>query len=288
MMHAGIDEAGYGPTLGPLVVASAWADADSHATLVEALTASGVKDSKKVHKPGNLAPLESIALGGLQWLSGRSLASAAEVFHVLGETAADRTHPWLQGAAELTLPVAARPQPVWKLSSLSSVGIAGRIIHPQAFNLFLSSGANKAELELAAVGQLLIAPPAVAQRTTIVDRLGGRKFYRDFLVHTYPGSMVLIDQEDAAMSRYHITQNHSTHDVSFVVGGESASPLTALASCIAKYARELHMRLFNHYWCARIPGLKPTAGYPEDAKRWIQELSSEITTPLRDALIRRA
>ena len=40
MQHAGIDEAGYGPTLGPLVVATAWAEASDHASLVEGFRAT--------------------------------------------------------------------------------------------------------------------------------------------------------------------------------------------------------------------------------------------------------
>jgi ribonuclease HII len=150
-------------------------------------------------------------------------------------------------------------------------GIAGRIIHPADYNRFLAGGGNKAELELTAVRTLLCTPPPAAQRATTVDRLGGRKFYRDALVEAFPGALVLVESEAADASRYRVVEDGREHAVGFVVGGESASPLTALASCVAKYARELHMLLFNRWWCAQVPGLKPTAGYPEDAKRWLQD-----------------
>ena len=42
----------------------------------------------------------------------------------------------------------------------------------------------------------------------------------------------------------------------------------ALASMVCKYLRELAMKLFNRYWAERQPGLKPTAGYPLDASRF--------------------
>jgi hypothetical protein len=32
------------------------------------------------------------------------------------------------------------------------------------------------------------------------------------------------------------------------------------------------MRQFNRYWLGHVPGLKPTAGYPEDAKRYIEAI----------------
>jgi hypothetical protein len=41
----------------------------------------------------------------------------------------------------------------------------------------------------------------------------------------------------------------------------------------AKYHRELAMRAFNHFWCERVPDLKPTAGYPLDAKRYKKAIS---------------
>ena len=38
--------------------------------------------------------------------------------------------------------------------------------------------------------------------------------------------------------------------------------LVALASIVSKTVRELWMDVFNAYWLARMPGLRPTAGYP--------------------------
>ena len=35
-----------------------------------------------------------------------------------------------------------------------------------------------------------------------------------------------------------------------------------------KYLREVCMRQFNRFWAKHVPGLKPTAGYPTDAKRF--------------------
>ena len=41
----------------------------------------------------------------------------------------------------------------------------------------------------------------------------------------------------------------------------------------AKYHRELAMRAFNDFWTTKLPGLKPTAGYPNDAKRFREQIS---------------
>ena len=48
----------------------------------------------------------------------------------------------------------------------------------------------------------------------------------------------------------------------------------ALASMTSKYLREAAMRPFNEFWCARVPGLKPTAGYPVDSRRFKQQIAA--------------
>ena len=39
-----------------------------------------------------------------------------------------------------------------------------------------------------------------------------------------------------------------------------------------KYVRELAMELFNQFWQRHLPDLKPTKGYPLDAKRFREEI----------------
>jgi hypothetical protein len=41
----------------------------------------------------------------------------------------------------------------------------------------------------------------------------------------------------------------------------------------AKYLRELAMQAFNAYWAERLPALRPTAGYPADARRFKEEIA---------------
>jgi ribonuclease HII len=53
---------------------------------------------------------------------------------------------------------------------------------------------------------------------------------------------------------------------------DSASAAVALASMLAKYLREVCMRQFNRFWATHVPGLKPTAGYPVDARRFLADI----------------
>jgi ribonuclease HII len=287
-MHcAGIDEAGYGPTLGPLcVVAVQVACAVPH-DLPAILAATGVRDSKRVHRPGDLAPLEEVCLPALAWLSGKAPRSAAELFALLGEDHAQRQQaPWMAGAEDLVLPRSARALAAWRVAGIAPLGLSGRIVHPLGYNQALGSGLNKAELELALVRALLAGLRRDEQSATVVDRLGGRRYYRELVQAAWPDDLVLVEEEGPAASSYRCHHGAAEHRVAFLVDGESASPLTALASCLAKYARELHMLLFNRWFCDRQPGLRPTAGYPEDAKRWLKDLGAKDRSDFSRLMIR--
>jgi hypothetical protein len=47
------------------------------------------------------------------------------------------------------------------------------------------------------------------------------------------------------------------------------------------------MLLLNRYWSGRFAWLKPTAGYPEDAKRWLHQLGSGTIAAWTDELLRK-
>jgi ribonuclease HII len=273
-MHcAGIDEAGYGPTLGPLCVVAVQVAGADPACLHAVFADTGVRDSKRVHRPGDLTPLEEVCLPALAWLTGTPPGTAAELFALLGEDRRQRQQaPWMAAAEDLVLPLAARAPVAWTVAGISPLGLGGRIVHPLAYNLALGSGINKAELELSLVRELLAGLRRDELSSTVVDRLGGRRYYRELVQAAWPEDLVMVEDEGPAASSYLCRCGAGEHRVAFLVDGESASPLTALASCLAKYARELHMLLFNRWFCDRHPGLRPTAGYPEDAKRWLGDL----------------
>ncbi len=76
--------------------------------------------------------------------------------------------------------------------------------------------------------------------------------------------------------------------VQFRPEAEEAHLPVALASMTAKLVRELVMGRFNRYWSGRMPELKPTAGYVQDARRWLEDLEGVLCDDERDVIIRRA
>ncbi len=288
VIHSGIDEAGYGPILGPLGIAAVSVEVDDGVAVRAAFGRArlGVADSKEIHDPADLAPLESVALPGLAWLNGATPRTAADVFALLGETAEARSEPWMAGAEDLRLPVAAEKLKVWRVTGVRPRWVGGFLIHPFDLNRGSAGGINRADVELGHVGQLLLQVPDEHIRETTVDRLGGRRYYGDFLQRLWPGESLEVLGEAPLRSAYRVAWRLRRHEIAFCVDGERASVLTALASCIAKYGRELHMQLFNQYWSSRRSGLRPTAGYARDAHRWLQDVGLDSVDGHRMALVR--
>jgi hypothetical protein len=113
-------------------------------------------------------------------------------------------------------------------------------------------------------------PPVYA----VCDKHGGRNFYTALLQHHFSEHWIEPVFESHAQSRYAWGPPESRVHVNFRVNGETFMP-TALASMTAKYLRELAMRAFNSFWCARVPDLRPTAGYYRDSWRFKMEIASK-------------
>ena len=90
----------------------------------------------------------------------------------------------------------------------------------------------------------------------------------------YIGSHVVRAlREGRTESSYLATCPQGELQIRFLARGETLLP-AALSSMLAKYLRELSMRIWNRYWCARLPGLRPTAGYYTDGRRFLAEIEA--------------
>ena len=139
--------------------------------------------------------------------------------------------------------------------------------------------ATKSAVEVALIGRVLRGLDASRPGSLVVDRLGGRKFYAGVLAGWF-GMLPEAIEEAPLRSRYRV----GALDVEFAVGADAASPCVGAASCVAKFVRECWMGAFNAWWSRRLPGLRATAGYPEDAARWLRETQA-LRSPGEDALL---
>jgi len=323
----GTDEAGYGPNLGPLVVAAtAWRVAaavdDAEAVLtrasgeIDALASAhrGGKrsslwaDSKEVYRAAaGLAGLEQGVAVGLALAGDASPGGWTDLEQAVGPISPpdDGRGGW-QRLAELRLPVAADPPATRALAGaarsllarhgVTLARIACRCIYPAAFNAQLDAGLNKSDILSAATLDLAagLHDDAPDEPALIwCDRHGGRKRYGGLVARHFRVALVRPLEETPVRSAYLVPDREHPAAagcrIEFCVGGESRPPV-ALASMTAKYVRELAMQAFNAFWSARLPGLAPTAGYPVDARRWRRDAAAALAAEaiVDDALWRRA
>lgn len=295
-LFIGMDEAGYGPNLGPLLIAATrWKtpvapqQCDFYQLLADAVAVDGTAEGQKLHiadsKLVNMGrngfhSLETSALALLHCL-GWEVRSFHHLWEKLtGMTAAVDasslpTAPWY--AEELFLPVVAPLEQVCMLAerltrSLLNTGIElldvrADLIAEERFNqLVVTNGDNKGLALSRSTFRLLRTtwfPEEESPTLVVGDKHGGRNRYDELLSEVLDGEMIFRIEEGQSHSRYRVQRS----ELRFQVGGEVHLPV-ACASIIAKYMRELSMKQFNRFWSRHCPEVKATLGYPNDARRF--------------------
>lgn len=289
----GLDEAGYGPNLGPLVVSvTRWsvpspaAACDLYGLLADAVSAEShcgetrlhVADSKQVYSPGRgLGSLETTALALLAQL-GRNVRTLHDLWNALGGDLPADLEPWF--ADEVTLPLMAKRETVDRLSGQlrnamerSAVRIevlASDIVQTARFNRLTKQYDSKgAALSNVTLGLLARhwSPDRDPETLVVLDKHGGRNRYDNLLLAAFPETFPQCLAEGRECSRYRVGR----HECRFQTKAEAHLPVAA-ASILSKYTREVSMEAFNRFWQRHAPELKGTKGYPEDAARFRRDV----------------
>lgn len=297
----GVDEAGYGPNLGPLAIGlTAWEvdssdvshegsrrNLDLYRLLEPVVTDKpdgyrlAIADSKALYKPGGgLAQLELAVLSMLATLGDHIPTSFNQLVDTLrADVQARRCQlPWCKSKLDATLPidcsaeeipaVAERLRAVFGIAELRK--LRARLVYPQEFNKtcerYGSKGLALSHWTLALLGASLDELPG-SSVTVTCDKHGGRSNYTGLLSEHFPEWTLQVIVESRPRSAYRLTQSDVEMWIEFRTKGEARME-TALSSMIAKYLRELAMGALNSFWQSHLPGLKSTAGYPLDARRF--------------------
>lgn len=299
----GTDEAGYGPNLGPLVIAmTAWdlPGATQGEDLWDLLAAAvspvpagdgrlQIADSKQVFQPGRgLAPLETPVLALLA-VCGHSPRSLSGLRQALGAVPVDGNDdfaaPWYADPEfDVALPIAVcadvveaaaeRLRAALRESGVRLRTIGADVMTESRFNRladrFSSKGGALTEATLALMRTQW--DPAESIETVLIgDKHGGRNRYAGALSFATEGAAVRVLEESRACSRYRV----GSAEFRFESRGERRLPVAA-ASMTAKYVREAAMTAVNAYWRRWLPELRPTQGYPQDAVRFRNEIAAVV------------
>lgn len=324
IFYAGIDEAGYGPRLGPLCIGltmfetpSGDTDEPHGAPDLWKLLRGAVGRNHAAGKRGRLAVADSKMLKGVGGAGVDPLCHLER--GVLAFDAVAQAQPAVSCENELLARLGVRipasmewyagdrPLPRGSTADQMRILIAQLVGAAEAahvrpllvravamdestFNERYHHLQNKASVSFGVVGGMLrrlwesAAPESVLN--VAVDRQGGRAFYARLLSQAVGVEFEVIEESDH-VSRYEARAGKIMR-VEFRVESESRHLPVALASMTAKLVREMLMRRFNEYWSRRIAGLRPTAGYGTDAGRWLRDVRPHAPREELEVLVRKA
>lgn len=305
MWIIGVDEAGYGPNLGPFVMTSVACcigtpcrDTDLWRLLRPAVrrgtdTDAGqflVDDSKRVYTAHGLAGLERNVLSILAGSATRREQPLAALVDWLcpkdGEEL--RSEIWYRGV--LPLPIHPLPADLGEREKRFSdacaainVGewrVRSVVICPCRFNALLDEGGTKGYVLAHALMHLLRwqrdTLPSEDDLAIFVDKHGGRNNYAAMIQHALPEGALFVEREGMASSAYRLEGMGRDVRLMFQPRADGEHFCVALASMASKYLREVLMLEFNRFWQEHQPDLKPTAGYPGDAARFLKAIRPTI------------
>ncbi|MCA9075779.1 MAG: hypothetical protein KDA93_12145 [Planctomycetaceae bacterium] len=304
-LFIGMDEAGYGPNLGPLVItATAWdlpanpRECDVWKLLSDVVSQDGWQEGKRLHIADSkdvystakgLKSLETsvhciLQLAGVESSTFKTLWRQLAV-HFPED---DVQEPWF--VDDLPLPVLAAVGEVNHLADrlancVATAGI-GRprlrsdVVLTDRFNR-LNSQHNSKGVTLSTLSLSLLRtlwePSNDDAALIVADKHGGRNRYDGLLAEILDGEMIFRVEEGRERSTYRIGET----EVRFQMKAEAHFPV-AVASLVSKYLREIAMLSFNRFWRTHLPDLKATQGYPVDARRFkadIAEKQAELAIP---------
>ncbi len=305
-IYAGIDEAGYGPLLGPLVISSTTFIIDNPKykreppgslweLLKDAVCGRITDEAKRIPINSKLLYNAAMGLGHIErgilsflHTFGHEPRTTAEIFSLLGydEESKGNGRIWYsdpEGGPEL--PVGSKPEVLetsraalaacMESRRVRLADIKSAVVFEERFNKLLGKFENKAKASwLFVAGHLRNIWDTYGEHHpfVVVDRQGGRRYYEEVLSDCFPRTIVGVAEDCPEYTRYRIIGKNKRMDVTLQTESEQFHLPVALASMTAKYLRELMMMRFQRYWLEKAPDVKPSFGYFGDGRRFVDEI----------------
>lgn len=327
LVLVGIDEAGYGPMLGPMCMSASafliegWKPGDTAPDLWAMLAplvvrtpgqvraartpALAVNDSKALKLPNGSKvrhPCTLLERGVLSFLRVSSGAVPGSDLEYFGSVAASRPRqPWYAGPAT-PWPIGHTRDELLTLSSALGAGHAHAGVRFLGFSCrcVCESGFNDAHARLGNKSgvweEQFCALMEDVRRTLIppgdvpvriVCDHQGARTRYTGLLERAMPGDPFVTLQETPTQSRYASSCRDTRVV-FRTEAEREHLPVALASMCAKLTREACMARFNRHWCGLHAELKPTAGYTRDARRWIADLLEHDPGAPVSQMVRRA
>ncbi len=302
MIIAGIDEAGYGPVLGPLVVACCAVETPSGEELpclwkrLSRMAGKSrdkrgqklhINDSKQVYSPtAGLKELERAVLCLIEQAHTRP-ACLDDVLGAIDPTllASIGRYKWYANTLDACFPVECDPAAfmissnAWRIecdkAGTRCVHYSAHVMLEGEFNDMVARTRNKASASFNLVARHI---DAMLRRfggqdlVIVCDRQGGREHYGHLLRVMFEDWALEITSESEKRAEYRLVNGPRSARIIFCEKAESIALPVAAGSMLAKYVRESLMHRFNRYWQQHLPTLAPTAGYYTDGWRFLRDI----------------
>lgn len=293
--HVGIDEAGYGSILGPFVMAYTAVGFKSEPSLTDnwSMLSEWVFDHKnKVTERNNKLPIgdskdiSNLAMGlqmlGAPWRSLfrqdlRANVNVCDFLDVIECINRDQLNnePWWNKKFNINLHKTNINYNANNSNPLFKAGVF--VLGVSQFNSVCQMNESKGAVTSYGWCEIIKAfSKKVKQGDSIkiiTDKHGGRNRYSSLIEKAFDQVILTCPKnENAIESRYQPIGTPYELEIIFAPKAENTSPLVAMASMLAKHLREECMNIFNEFWKNFANDLKPTAGYPNDAKRFIKDI----------------
>ncbi|UCE99128.1 MAG: hypothetical protein JSV82_08095 [Planctomycetota bacterium] len=300
----GIDEAGFGPILGPLVVSSSTFLLPHHlltSDLWQILRKSVgsrrkhlagrllITDSKKAfNKSLGTKHLKRTILACLRCLDKKP-ATLTELLNHLCPDCLNRleTYPWYREVEKYKILTDETDAAIVSAvlgedlvtNGIELLELKSYCLDVAYYNKMVDTVKNKASVLFTATSRLIKNAfdnfgGEVLQ--IIVDRQGGRVRYQRILQRMFPEMELKILIESPTNSSYELQADGKQMRLHFAVDADERFFPVSLASMLSKYLRELLVDNINRYFVSHCSQLRPTAGYWKDGLRFIDDLKKNI------------